>query len=215
MTPLERPQHDTTLLLFFALQYLPVHLPFFKKNQAAKGKYASLIWLVAVVVLSAITLTLLEDWEERKASEVINGEGLEATVMLIAYEGETFEGMNNADEPYIVIGCEDRLVPYDIPVISLRLKSVLSGLSAFQPPEGLHNPMREKQLSIASVSELPRRKTIINFAGEPKLGGNCDTPRLKAQIEATIRLYEDDYELQLNGSFDEYTCIGDGRGGCS
>jgi hypothetical protein len=191
-----------------------VQLPFLKKEQSAKGKYAALFWLVAVVVLSAITLTLLEDWEERKAAEVMNGQGLEATVMLIAYEGETFEGMNDADEPYIVIGCEDRLVPYEIPVISLRLKSVLAGLSAFQAPEGLHNPMQEKKLSIGSVSELPRRTTIINFAGEPILGGVCDTPRLKAQVEATIRLYEDDYELQLNGSFDEYTCIGDERGGC-
>ena len=94
-------------------------------------KIQTLIWLVAVIVLSSALLAGLERWEARRT---VNDQEPTRTalVMLVGYAGEEFPGSENADS-YKKVGCEDALVTYEIPVVSKRLASVLSALATFEP----------------------------------------------------------------------------------
>jgi len=160
-----------------------------------------------------VALSLLEQWEEKKVVEEESVMRDTAPVFLVVYGGEENEDLGDLSE-YEMVGCDDILVPYEIPVVSKRLKSVLSALADFEPPRGLNNPLRDKDLAVVDIQGRGHKATIISLAGEPELGGFCDTPRLKGQIESTVSLYEEDFVIRLNGSEEDYECLGDVRGGC-
>jgi hypothetical protein len=175
-------------------------------------KYRNLLWLLAVIACSALALSLIDRFEESRVPPVPDIKRT-ALAILVGYAGENFPGSDS--DAYKKVGCEDSLVTYEIPVVSTRLSSVLNALAVFDPPEGLHNPMKEKKLAVVSVEETPRGMPLVRLSGKPLLGGICDTPRLKGQIEETIRLYHDSFEIRLNGSEEEYLCMGDVLGKCS
>src|SRR3989344_5384048 len=110
-----------------------------------KKPITSIISLVVVIALSAVSLMLIDRWQTRR--EMMNPpensvEARRATVYLIAYAGELPEG--RSEEGLKKVGCEDLLVPYEIDVPSKRLKSVLNALAQFTPSEGYYNPLHEK-----------------------------------------------------------------------
>ena len=135
-----------------------------------------------------------------------------ATVFLIAYAGELPEG--RSEEGLQKVGCDDYLVPFEIDVSSRRMKSVLNALTTYEPPEGYYNPLREKGITIVDAEERGHSKVIIDLAGSPQFGGVCDTPRFKAQIEETARLYAKEFEVRLNGAESKYRCLSDMSGEC-
>jgi hypothetical protein len=73
--------------------------------------------------------------------------------------------------------------------------------------------VQEKGLKFRSLRE-EEAKTIIFVDGELQFGGVCDTPRFKAQLEETIRLYSPKFEIILNDSASAYRCLGDLKGDC-
>ena len=190
-----------------------------------RQKSSSIFWLLIVIVLSAVVLSKLEDWQNGRppAQEVILN--TTATVMLVAYEGEVIErsdgvamaGYENEDFAVerIEVGCEDVLVPVRIPVVSTRLKSILNSLSRYEPSQGLHNSTNEKGISVKHVSGGKGENVIVDFVGNPELGGTCDADRLKGQIEETVRLYEEGAQIRLNGSEEDYECMRNVFGRCS
>jgi len=136
-----------------------------------------------------------------------------AKVMLIAYEGEPFPGIEQSGS-YLRLGCRDMLVPQEIPVVSRRFPSVLTALASFEPPQGLHNPLKEQGILFRELTEDARGKTIIFLEGHPSFGGICDTPRFKGQLEETVKLYAKKFEIRLNGEEAHYRCIDDLSGEC-
>src|SRR5690606_18897422 len=56
---------------------------------------------------------------------------------------------------------------------------------------------------------------VIEFEGQFISAGTCDDPRIKAQIEETVKLYADKYEIRLNGKESEWRCLFDQSGLCS
>ena len=58
-------------------------------------------------------------------------------------------------------------------------------------------------------------KRIIEFEGQFVSSGVCEDPRIKAQIEETIKLYAPSYEIRLNGSAKDWRCLFDASGSCS
>lgn len=168
--------------------------------------FRSLLWLLLVILLSAGALAMLNRCEERQAVEQGDQMMGSATVMLVAYEGETGTGteLDGDLSHYERVGCKDILVPYEIPVVSKRLKSVLAALGTYNPPLGLHNPLRDARLVVEDVETQGRSAVLVELAGEPQLGGVCDTPRLKAQLEKTVVLYEEKFVIRLNGSEEAY-----------
>lgn len=174
--------------------------------------FRTLFWLLAVLLLSAFVLNFLERREERQEYQSLE-EKPKAMAMLIAYEGEEFPGVEQSGS-YLKVGCQDMLVPYDIPVVATRLPSVLTALTQFEPPEGLHNPLQEKGITFKELQEDETGRTIVLLEGQPSFGGICDTPRFKAQIEETLKLYVKKFEIRLNGDAKAYRCIGDLSGNC-
>src|SRR3990167_9297360 len=116
----------------------------------------SILWLVAVIVLSAAALTMLDRFEEDQNVPNEPDAARRATVMLVVYAGEEVPGGRDPAE-FQKVGCEDLLVPYEIDVSSTRLKSVLHALSEFEPPEGYHNPLKEKGIRVVDVADRGHR----------------------------------------------------------
>ena len=175
-------------------------------------RFGPIFWLVIVILLSIWLLNRLEAWQERQL--LIQGEhipGATVEVMLVGYEEENYPG--KGEEEYERVGCNDVLVPVTIPASSPRLASVLLALSRMNPSSGeLHNPMNEKGLVVESVE---KRDGVlqVSLVGDPQFGGLCDTPRVKGQIEETIKLHTDEeFVMLLNGDEKEYRCMGEGRG---
>jgi hypothetical protein len=87
------------------------------------------------------------------------------------------------------IGCNDSLVPVEVqitPTLAV-LKAALSELFKLQGQRyygasGLYNSLYQSSLSIESLN-IVNREAIIRLRGELRLGGVCDDPRAKAQLE--------------------------------
>jgi hypothetical protein len=173
----------------------------------------SILWLLTILLLSALVLQWLEGWEEQQVLQPEVPALTHATVMLVGYEGETYPGIE-ASGSYLRVGCNDVLIPTEIPVVSRRLPSILSALTGYQPPQGLHNPLRDVGLSFVRLDQGGGEEVIVHLAGQISLGGICDVPRLKAQIEETIRIYREKFEVLLNDSASAYRCLGDESGRC-
>lgn len=179
-----------------------------------KRGFSTILWLLIVISLSAVLLNFLERREERQEYQSLE-EKPRAKVMLIAYEGDQFPGVEQSGS-YLRVGCADMLVPFDIPVVSTRLPSVLQALTQFEPPTGLHNPLHEKGIAFIGLQEDEKGRAVISLEGHPTFGGICDTPRFKAQIEETLALYlqKQKFEIRLNSDAKAYRCIGDLSGKC-
>lgn len=179
-----------------------------------KKSMTSLASLVAVILLSSIILMMIDRFE--RTTEVQNPIGgtaeHRATVYFVAYAGELPEG--RSEEGLKKIGCEDYLVPFEIDVPSRRLKSVLNALAEYDAPEGYYNPIREKGVTVSDVEDRGHSTMVIDLAGTPQFGGVCDTPRFKAQIEETARLYTESFEIRLNGVESKFRCLTDMSGEC-
>jgi hypothetical protein len=52
------------------------------------------------------------------------------------------------------------------------------------------------------------------LSGDLVSGGACDVPRVKAQVEETVRLYSPVFKIYLNGSESAWRCFGDMSGQC-
>lgn len=157
-------------------------------------------WLLIVIVLSALALSVIEKYEERRGVDLV-ASGQKAKIILVGLDA-------TAD------GCGDIYQEYEIPVVSKRMQSVIAALISFEPPEGLVNPLAEHDLHVA-IKDGDKRVKIIDLIGTPALGGLCDSMMLKEQIERTVELYAEDYEIWLNGSVEDYECMRLITGGCS
>jgi hypothetical protein len=172
----------------------------------------SFLWLFAIVVLSAVLLSKMDSWGERR---VMQRDPVYPTVsvMMVGYADENYPGKEENSD-LLMTACEDALIPYEMPTVSTRLKSVMSAMALYKAPEGLHNPMREYDLSFGSVAYSGDTVTV-NLLGKPELGGKCDRPRLRMQIEESLKMLTDlDVKILLNGSAEEYGCLQDVFGNC-
>ncbi len=87
------------------------------------------------------------------------------------------------------IGCEDSLVPVvvAIPPTLGVLRAALTELfklegQAYYGASGLYNALYQSHLSIVSLN-IVNREAIMHLKGTLMLGGECDNPRVKAQLE--------------------------------
>jgi len=173
----------------------------------------SIIWLVAVITLSAIALTMIDRFQGEENVPAEQDPARRASVLLVVYAGEEVPGGRDPAE-FQKVGCEDLLVPYEIDVSSTRLKSVLHALSEFEPPEGYHNPLKEKGIRVVDVADRGHSTVIVELTGTPQFGGVCDTPRFQEQIRQTVKLYHEEFEIRLNGSESAFRCLSDMSGEC-
>ena len=89
------------------------------------------------------------------------------------------------------VGCGDSLIPVtvEIPptqgVLRAALESLLSVKSQFYGQSGLYNALYQSDLKVDSVT-LANGTATVNLSGTLTLGGECDNPRVQAQLEQTV-----------------------------
>lgn len=78
----------------------------------------------------------------------------------------------------------------------------------------LHNSLAYSTLLVDRIVSRDGVTTEVELKGEMVSAGACDSPRLKEQIEATVRRFRPKYKILLNGSDSQWRCFGDESGLC-
>lgn len=110
-------------------------------------------------------------------------------------------------------GCGDRLRGVEVPVasegldtagrIAAALASLLAAEGGPEVPRNLYTAFSRSDLTVESVAAVPGVEGLfrVELAGELVLGGVCDNPRVRAQLEATARqlVGVEDVEISIGG----------------
>ncbi len=104
------------------------------------------------------------------------------------------------------VGCGDSAVPVqvEIPPTQGVLKAALQALFSlkvqYYGESGLYNALYQSDLQVESVT-IKDGKATIQLSGTLQLGGECDNPRVAAQLEETARQFSTVSEVAifLNG----------------
>lgn len=105
-----------------------------------------------------------------------------------------------------MIGCQDSIVgvPRDIPATASPMEAALTELFAQKDmnygESGFYNSLYQSNLAVESVV-LEEGLATVYLTGEFLIGGACDNPRFKAQIEYTVLQFSEvqAVEIFLNG----------------
>lgn len=117
-------------------------------------------------------------------------------------------GMGDAGRSGEEIGCGDSVVPVEVslqPATTAPLSAVLRELLAipddFYRNTGLYNALDQSSLSLDSASIRSDGTAVVRLSGQLLLGGTCDVPRVKAQLEKTILQFPtvSRAEITING----------------
>lgn len=90
------------------------------------------------------------------------------------------------------VGCGDSLVAVKRPVtptnqpIQVALQELFSVKDQYIGQSGLYNALYQSNLVVESVSVQTSGLAEVALTGTMQLGGTCDSPRFKGQIEQTI-----------------------------
>jgi len=101
------------------------------------------------------------------------------------------------------VGCGDSVVPImvEIPstqaVLKAALQALLSTKDQFYGQSGLYNALYQSDLQLESASIDASGKASVNLTGSLKMGGECDTPRVQAQLEQTVRQFPNVTEVNI------------------
>lgn len=148
----------------------------------------------------------------RKSEESELGSAdVSVALIRLAEEGKPFDSD--------IIGCGDRVETVAVhreAQTSSVLRDALTTLFAIDDSsyDGLYNALAESDLKVEDVLSRDGVTTEVRISGTLVSGGTCDNPRIKAQIEQTIRRFKPDFRVILNGSEAAYRCFGDMSGQC-
>ena len=104
------------------------------------------------------------------------------------------------------VGCGDSAIPVQVEVPSTRgvLKAALESLLAlkaqFHGESGLYNALYRSDLTVESV-DIQAGHASVYLTGSLLMGGECDGPRVKAQLEQTVLQFTTvtDASIFING----------------
>jgi Sporulation and spore germination len=105
-----------------------------------------------------------------------------------------------------MIGCGDSLIPVQIEiapsqgVLRASLEALLSLKDQYYGESGLYNALYQSDLQLESVT-VEAGVAVIKLTGSLMLGGECDNPRVAAQLDATARQFPtvSDASIFING----------------
>jgi hypothetical protein len=104
-------------------------------------------------------------------------------IYLIALEDQGVSGM--------LVGCGDSAVPVSVQipptqgVLKAALDTLLSVKSQYYGESGLYNALYQSDLQVDSVT-IKDGKAVVKLSGTLQMGGECDNPRVAAQLEETV-----------------------------
>jgi len=89
------------------------------------------------------------------------------------------------------VGCGDSVIPVQVEitptqgVLKAALESLLSVKGQYYGESGLYNALYQSDLKLESL-KLDSGRASVYLTGTLTLGGECDNPRLQAQLEQTV-----------------------------
>ena len=141
-------------------------------------------------------------------------------VALVLTEGaaEPTEGVERLAAADDTFGCLERIgyvrVSRETATDDVVLDALNTLFSLREPQvQGMLNPLWESTMTVDRI-EGDGVKAKVYLTGELMAIGTCSYPRLKEQIEATVRQYRPEYEIILNGDEANWRCFGDMSGMC-
>jgi hypothetical protein len=122
--------------------------------------------------------------------------------------GESAEGAA-APATGDTFGCGDRLRAVAVPVATeglateARIAAALGSLLEAGGGQGLYSALERSELAVERVESVAGVAGLfrVHLTGQLRLGGVCDNPRVRAQLEATARQFSgvDDVEIEVDG----------------
>jgi hypothetical protein len=121
------------------------------------------------------------------------------------------KGGEGADSPAAgdTFGCGDRLRAVAVPVATEgvptegRIAAALGSLLAASGGRGLYSALEGSELEVERVEPVEGVEGLfrVHLRGQLRLGGVCDNPRVRAQLEATARQFAgvEDVEIEIDG----------------
>ncbi len=109
----------------------------------------------------------------------------QVTIYLVALEDNGKGGIG--------IGCGDSLVPVQRTIaptnqaVNAALMELFSVKQQFLGQSGLYNALYQSNLQVEDVRIDENGIAEVSISGSYQLGGVCDTPRFKGQIQETIK----------------------------
>ncbi|MEZ4869175.1 MAG: LysM peptidoglycan-binding domain-containing protein [Caldilineaceae bacterium] len=119
-------------------------------------------------------------------------------IYLVALEDDGRSGME--------IGCGDSIVPVEVEIeptiapLTAALEKLFSINQRFYGESGLYNALYQSNLAIERI-DIENGVASIYLTGNLQIGGVCDEPRLRAQLEETALQYYtiDEVRIFVNG----------------
>jgi hypothetical protein len=100
-------------------------------------------------------------------------------------------GLEDSGQGGSPVGCGDSTIPVEVEitptqgVLKAALEKLLSIKDQYYGQSGLYNALYQSDLQVESVT-IEAGKTTVNLTGSLILGGECDDPRVQAQLEKTV-----------------------------
>lgn len=94
------------------------------------------------------------------------------------------------------VGCGDSVLPVEVtlprrqPALEGALRALLAMSERTDPASGLYNPLYASRLTVASVARAGAQARV-DLKGYLELGGECDDPRILAQLQETALQFPD------------------------
>lgn len=130
-------------------------------------------------------------------------------IFLVDVEAGAGEGEEGAAPAADTFGCGDRLVGIAVPVategldtagrIGAALSSLLVAEGGEETPGDLYSALARSELTVDRVEAVTGVDGLfrVHLAGQLRLGGVCDNPRVRAQLEATARQFAGVEEVEI------------------
>jgi hypothetical protein len=104
------------------------------------------------------------------------------------------------------IGCGDSVIPVEVAIeptiapLTAGLEKLLAIDEEYYGQSGLYNALHSSDLAVEGIN-IENREAIIRLTGELLIGGVCDEPRIRAQIEETALQFStvDRVSIFING----------------
>ena len=166
-----------------------------------------------------IEATILQLPNVNSVSVTINGKPLDE---IVSEKGEVTVGpavfekaniyliaLENPNPTGTPVGCGDTLVPVEVPIspasdpqtaLKEALQELLSAGDRYASGAGLYNVFHQSDLQVQQVV-LENGKATVELSGTLSLGGECDNPRVSAQLVETARQFNqvEEVEFFING----------------
>ncbi len=147
-------------------------------------------WL-ALALLAALSCNAVDSWTAQKANTLAD----HTKVYLIDLK-DSGADTGNAGDTGRRIGCGDSVVPVEVSLVRPRraldgaLETLLEMSHDYDPASGFYNPLYASRLSIDRIDQVgPEVKVYLK--GYLEIGGECDSPRVMAQLTETALQFPD------------------------